>query len=73
MPGTASTVATSSYNTVEYRLIQQEDSDCEGDLTPLRTRRRTDKMNLSVHNRPLLLAAYLAVSVSINLRLRLTT
>jgi len=56
-------VATSSYNTVEYRLIQQEDSDCEGDLTPLRTRRRTDKMNLSVHNRPLLLAAYLAVSL----------
>merc|ERR1711879_398667 len=53
----------SSYNTVEYRLIQQEDSDCEGDLTPLRTRRRTDKMNLSVHNRPLLLAAYLAVSL----------
>merc|ERR1711874_90492 len=52
-----------SYNTVEYRLIQQEDSDCEGDLTPLRTRRRTDKMNLSVHNRPLLLAAYLAVSL----------
>merc|ERR1712241_406082 len=62
-----------SYSSVEYRLVHQDDSESEGEqLTPLRRNVIYDKMNLSVHNRPLLLASYLIVSL-IGVTLVITT
>ena len=70
----AFTLALSSYDRVEYRLIQQQDSDSEGEDTrrrsrsrreiSLRVKSRSDRMNLSIQNRPLIRAAYLSVAVS---------
>merc|ERR1711872_201849 len=62
-----------SFSRVEYRLVQQEDSGSEGEeQTPLRRTLNHDKMNLSVHNRPLLLGSYLFVSL-IGVTLVITT
>merc|ERR1711973_23246 len=62
-----------SFSRVEYRLVQQEDSGSEGEEhTPLRRNLNHDKMNLSVHNRPLLLGSYLLVSL-IGVTLVITT
>merc|ERR1711997_719457 len=73
----AVTLAVSSYDRVEYRLLQQHQSDSEGEETtrriPLRrVRARADKMNLSVFNRPLFQTASLTVSL-IGLSLVITT
>ena len=66
-------LATSSYDSVGYRLIQQ-DSDSEGEdsqrtlrpglRTVLRPGPTRDRMFLSVHNKPLIRGAFLAVNVS---------
>merc|ERR1712154_533864 len=71
-----------SYDRIEYRLVQQQDSDSEGEDTrrrsrsrieiPSRVKPRSDRMNLSIHNRPLFQAAYLTVSL-IGLSLVITT
>jgi len=62
-----------SYSSVEYRLVQQDEEESEGEqLSPLRRNLIYDKMNLSVHNRPLLLASYLIVSL-IGVTLVITT
>merc|ERR1712045_490001 len=73
----AVTLAMGSYDRVEYRLVQQHQSDSEGEETtrriPLRrVRARADKMNLSVFNRPLFQTASLTVSL-IGLSLVITT
>merc|ERR1712045_76994 len=73
----AVTLAMGSYDRVEYRLVQQHQSDSEGEETtrriPLRrVRARADKMNLSVFNRPLFQTASLTVSL-IGLTLVITT
>merc|ERR1712193_42000 len=71
-----------SYDRIEYRLVQQEDSDSEGEDTrrrsrsrieiPVRAKPRSDRMNLSIHNRPLFQAAYLSVAL-IGLTMVITT
>merc|ERR1712241_1288985 len=74
-----------SYSRVEYRLVQQQESDSEEEETitrrvrpreqiPLRVKAGSDGMNLSlsVYNRPLFQTASLAVSV-IGLTLVITT
>jgi len=62
-----------SYSSVEYRLVHQDEEESEGEqLSPLRRNLIYDKMNLSVHNRPLLLASYLIVSL-IGVTLVITT
>merc|ERR1712045_393765 len=73
----AVTLAVSSYDRGEYSLLQQHQSDSEGEETtrriPLRrVRTRADKMNLSVFNRPLFQTASLTVSL-IGLSLFITT
>merc|ERR1712045_719304 len=73
----AVTLAVSSYDRGEYSLLQQHQSDSEGEETtrriPLRrVRARADKMNLSVFNRPLFQTASLTVSL-IGLTLVITT
>merc|ERR1711992_111245 len=75
----------SSYSRVEYRLVQQQESDSEEEETitrrvrsreeiPLRVKAGSDEMNLSlsVYNRPLFQTASLAVSM-IGLTLVITT
>merc|ERR1711978_48270 len=73
----------SSYDRVEYRLIQQQDSDSEGEDTRRRSRSRREislrvksrsdsRMNLSIQNRPLFRAAYLSVAL-IGLTMVITT
>merc|ERR1711997_1130569 len=58
--------------TVGYRLIhQQDDSDCEIEESQ-RREITSDKMNLSVHNRPLMMASFLVVNL-IGLTLMITT
>merc|ERR1712193_223475 len=71
-----------SYDRIEYRLVQQEDSDSEGEDTrrrsrsrieiPSRAKPRSDRMNLSIRNRPLFQAAYLSVAL-IGLTMVITT
>merc|ERR1712154_75059 len=71
-----------SYDRIEYRLVQQQDSDSEGEDTrrrsrsrieiPSRVKPRSDRMNLSIHNRPLFQAAYLSVAL-IGLTMVITT
>merc|ERR1712241_1151901 len=71
-----------SYDRIEYRLVQQQDSDSEGEDTrrrsrsrieiPLRAKPRSDRMNLSIHNRPLFQVAYLSVAL-IGLTMVITT
>jgi len=73
-----------SYDSVEYRLVQQQETDSEGEDTirrsrtreqiPLRVRAgaKRNMMNLSVYNRPLFQTAALTVSV-IGLTLVITT
>merc|ERR1712241_892515 len=74
-----------SYSRVEYRLVQQQESDSEEEETitrrvrpreqiPLRVKAGSDEMNLSlsVYNRPLFQTASLAVS-TIGLTLVITT
>merc|ERR1711997_883375 len=74
-----------SYSRVEYRLVQQQESDSEEEETitrrvrsreeiPLRVKAGSDEMNLSlsVYNRPLFQTASLAVSM-IGLTLVITT
>merc|ERR1712045_678593 len=73
----AVTLAMGSYDRVEYRLVQQHQSDSEGEETTRRiphrrVRARADKMNLSVFNRPLFQTASLAVSMT-GLTLVITT
>merc|ERR1711997_823440 len=72
----------SSYDRVEYRLVQQQETDSEGEDTirrsrtrekiPFRVRPGADGMNLSVYNRPLFQTATLTVSL-IGLSLVITT
>merc|ERR1711997_714251 len=72
------TLAVSSYNRVEYRLVQQQETDSEGEDTigrekvPLRVRAGAYRMNLSIYNRPLFQTASLSVSL-IGLTLVITT
>lgn len=69
------TLAASSYDSIGYRLIQQqEDSDSEGVQNQRRVRREIsiDKMYLNVHNRPLMMGAYMVVNL-IGLTLMITT
>merc|ERR1711879_717283 len=67
-----------SYSKVEYRLVQQQETDSEGEDTigrekvPLRLRAGADRMNLSIYNRPLFQTASLSVSL-IGLSLVITT
>merc|ERR1711997_1139941 len=64
-----------SYDRIGYRLIeQQEDSDSEGEPNKRRVRREIsiDKMYLNVHNRPLMMGAYMVVNL-IGLTLMITT
>merc|ERR1711994_1080979 len=67
-----------SYSRVEYRLVQQQETDSEGEDTigrekvPLRVRAGADRMNLSIYNSPLFQTASLAVSM-IGLTLVITT
>merc|ERR1712154_643871 len=72
-----------SYDRVEYRLVQQQETDSEGEDTirisrcreqiPLRVRAGgADRMNLSVYNRPLFQTLSLTVSL-IGLTLVITT
>merc|ERR1711879_713235 len=67
-----------SYSRVEYRLVQQQETDSEGEDTigrekvPLRLRAGADRMNLSIYNRPLFQTASLSVSL-IGLSLVITT
>merc|ERR1711990_556363 len=67
-----------SYSRVEYRLVQQQETDSEGEDTigrekvPLRVRAGADRMNLSIYNRPLFQTASLSVSL-IGLTLVITT
>merc|ERR1711941_79063 len=71
-----------SYKRVEYRLVQQQESDSEGEQTinqdcsreqiPLRMKFGAEGMNLSVYNRPLFQTASLSVSL-IGLTLVITT
>merc|ERR1711994_1071813 len=67
-----------SYSRVEYRLVQQQETDSEGEDTirrekvPLRVRAGADRMNLSIYNRPLFQTASLSVSL-IGLSLVITT
>merc|ERR1711997_535993 len=74
-----------SYSRVEYRLVQQQESDSEEEETitrrvrsreeiPLRVKAGSDEMNLSlsIYNRPLFQTASLAVSM-IGLTLVITT
>merc|ERR1711997_652869 len=72
------TLAMGSYSRVEYRLVQQQETDSEGEDTigrekvPLRVRAGADRMNLSIYNRPLFQTASLSVSL-IGLSLVITT
>jgi len=67
-----------SYDRIEYRLVQQQETDSEGEDTrgrekvPLQVRAGADRMNLSIYNRPLFQTASLAVSL-IGLSLVITT
>merc|ERR1712241_719465 len=72
-----------SYDRVEYRLVQQQETDSEGEDTIRRSRCRekiplrvraggADRMNLSVYNRPLVQTLSLTVSL-IGLILVITT
>merc|ERR1711992_277567 len=72
-----------SYDRVEYRLVQQQETDSEGEDTIRRSRCREqiplrvraggpDRMNLSIHNRPLFQTASLAVAL-IGLTMVITT
>merc|ERR1712241_1091070 len=72
-----------SYDRVEYRLVQQQETDSEGEDTIRRSRCReqiplrvraggADRMNLSVYNRPLVQTLSLTVSM-IGLTLVITT
>merc|ERR1711997_227549 len=67
-----------SYNRVEYRLVQQQETGSEGEDTirrekvPLKVRAGAYRMNLSIYNRPLFQTASLSVSL-IGLSLVITT
>merc|ERR1711971_730902 len=67
-----------SYDRIEYRLVQQQETDSEGEDTrgrekvPLRSRAGADRMNLSIYNSPLFQTVSLAVSL-IGLSLVITT
>merc|ERR1711990_717945 len=67
-----------SYSRVEYRLVQQQETDSEGEDTigreeiPSRVKPRSDRMNPSIHNRPLFQTLSLTVSL-IGLTLVITT
>merc|ERR1711997_261856 len=72
------TLAMGSYSRVEYRLVQQQETDSEGEDTirrekvPLRMKFGAEGMNLSVYNRPLFQTASMSVSL-IGLGLVITT